>query len=67
MVVLNMSLYFALEAVGVDGLGLMAVWVVAIGDWTSVDVFSFLGNIIETVMATKSGRNRPDIVFLVLR
>ena len=66
MVVLNMSLYFALEAVGVGGLWLMAVWIVAIGYWTSVYVFSSLGDKIETVMATKSGRNRPDIVFLVL-
>ena len=66
MVVLDMGLNFALKTVGINGLGLVAVWIVAVGYWTSVYVFGLLSDKIETVVATKSGCNRPGIIFLVL-
>ena len=66
MIVLDMSLYLALKTVGVNGLWFMTIWIVAIGDGTSIDVLSFLCNEVETVVATEGGRDRLDIVFLVL-
>ena len=65
MVLLDVGLHFAVQAVAVDGYAPPSVWIWAEGDRTTVDDVRLGGHIIVAAVSAGASREGVDIVFFL--